>query len=304
MSFSSDVKKELCRIELEKKCCVRAELAGIISFCGTYKTVPDSPVLVVKTENAAVARRVFVLVKKLFGENVTINQTKRKSRGSVYTIDFCGSLLNKALTETRLNRSGIVKFSVDPFLVQDECCMRSYVRGAFLGGGSVNSPEKSYHLEFETHYFGLSNELTLLLSENNFGAKSILRKSNYVTYIKDSEMISDLLAAMGATDSMLELCNIKILKDMKNSVNRLVNCETANVVKTAGAAMHQTMCIQKIIDKMGFESLPDNLKELAKLRLENPEASLSELSSMLKTPLSRSGVNHRFKKIMEIANNL
>ncbi len=304
MSFSSDVKNELCRVETEKKCCARAELAGIISFCGTYLLNRLGASLTVKTENAAVARRVFVLIKKLFGENITINQNKRKTRGSVYTIEINGSLLNKLLSDIGLIQNGIVKFTINPFLVQDECCLRSYIRGAFLGGGSVNSPEKSYHLEFETHYYGLSNELTRLLYDADFGAKSILRKSNYVTYIKDSEKISDLLAAMGATDSMLELCNIKILKDMKNTVNRRVNCETANVVKTASAAMHQTMSIQKIIDKMGLESLPDNLRELALLRLENPEASLLELSTMLKTPISRSGVNHRFKKLMEIADSL
>ncbi|MBP3337723.1 MAG: DNA-binding protein WhiA [Clostridia bacterium] len=303
MSFSSDVKNELARCEIQTKCCSRAELLGIISFCGTYKPSPEE-VLTVKTENAAVARRVFSLIKKLFGENITINQTKKKSRGSTFSIELTDSLLFKVLTETGLNKDGIVKFVVDPFLVQDECCARSFLRGAFLGGGSVNSPEKSYHLEIETHYFGLSQSLTEIMNAALFGAKTIVRKSNYVTYIKDSEKISDILAAMGATDSMLELCNIKIMKDMKNSVNRRVNCETANVVKTASAAMHQTMSIKKIIDKKGIESLPDGLKELALLRLENPEASLSELTSMLKTPISRSGVNHRFKKLMQIADSL
>lgn len=304
MSFSSDVKNELSRLDITENCCALAEFSGIISFCGAYLSGGENSTLTIKTENAAVCRRIFSLAKRLFGENIVINQNKKKSRGAIYSIDFKGRVLNKILNKTGLINNGIVKFTINPFIVQDECCIRSYIRGAFLGGGSVNSPEKSYHLEFETHYHGLSGEFTRLLCDADFGAKCITRKSNYVIYIKDSEKISDLLASMGATDSMLELLNIKIMKDMKNSVNRLVNCETANVVKTASAAMHQSISIQKIIDKMGLESLPENLRELATLRLNNPEASLSELSSMLKTPISRSGVNHRFKKLMEIAENL
>lgn len=302
MSFSSDVKNELCRLELEKKCCVKAELAGIISFCGSYNSANNT--LTVKTENAGVARRVFSLIKKLYGKSLNITQTKRKNRGSIYTVEFYDTLLNVILTDFGLISHGLVKFCISPHLVHDECCKRAYIRGAFLGGGSVSSPEKSYHLEIETHYFTLSSELTALLSECDFGAKAIVRKSNYVSYIKDSEKISDFLTATGATDSMLALCNIKILKDMKNTVNRRVNCETANVLKTANAATHQTISIKKIIDKMGLESLPDGLKELALLRLDYPEASLSELSTMLKNPLSRSGVNHRLKKLTDMAEKL
>ena len=305
MSFSSDVKKELCRTVPEGKCCARAELAGIISFCGFTRPAKDGDIFTVKTENAAVARRVYTLIKRLLGVSIAITPVRRGKKSNSYIIELNDrTLFKKILTETGLLENNSVRFAINSFIVQEVCCQRAYIRGAFLGGGSVNSPEKSYHFEIETHYFRLSRDLTALFAELELGARCIVRKSNYVIYLKDSEKIGEALASMGAADSMMELCNIKILKDMKNTINRQVNCETANVGKTASAAAQQIRSIKKIIERRGLASLPEELAELAVLRMENPEVSLAELCGMLKAPISRSGVNHRLKKLIEIAESI
>lgn len=305
MSFSGEVKKELCHIDADKKCCMKAELAGIMLFCGTVVQRKWDSELKLRTENPIVARRIHKLIKELFHIMVEILSTKTTKANPMYSVILTKENgLKTILDELGLLQNGSVKFGLNPFLVQDNCCMRSFLRGAFLGGGSVNSPEKSYHFEIETHYYGLSRDLSSLLDEEGFAVKTIVRKSNYVTYIKDSEVIGDFLGIMGATTSMMELYNVKIEKDVKNSVNRRVNCETANMTKTVSAAVSQNIQIQKILDKKGIESLPDNLRDIAVLRLENPDASLKELGEMLNPPISKSGVNHRLNKLIQIAEGI
>lgn len=305
MSFSQDVKNELCHLPLQKTCCMKAELAGLLSFCGKMVTEQGRAALRLRTENAAVARRLYSLLKQLYRIRLDIVPGKHTGGATAFTMKLTDeNHLNQILGRLGLMQGRLVRFGIDPFLVQEECCARSYLRGAFLGGGSVSSPERSYHFEIETHYYGLSGALMALMTDMEIPVGTVVRKSSYVTYIKDSEVIGDVLALMGATDSMMELLNVKIVKDVKNTVNRRVNCETANLTKTANAAVQQIRCIEKIFEKEGKSALPDGLRELAELRLENPEASLAELGEMLTPPISKSGVNHRLKKLMRMAEEL
>ena len=208
------------------------------------------------------------------------------------------------LAELGFASGGIVKFTADPFVVHDDCCKTAFLAGAFLGGGYVKTPKNGYHFEIKTHYRTLSRDLAEIIEEMGFEPKQVMRKSEYVVYMKQSDTISDLLAQMGATDAMLELCNVKILKDVRNNITRKVNCDTANITKAADAAAVQLRAIYKIQAKLGLEALPEPLKQAARLRMENPEANLTELGQMMAPPISKSGVNHRLKKIIHMAEEL
>ena len=301
MSFSSDVKEELCKVPFESSCCNKAELCAIISFCGTVVTRKEGSALRIRTENFDVAKRVQKLFSLVFGYDIDI--TERAGRGGKSS--FAIYIYEPSMLSSVANRLGLlinkmIKFNINPFLVQDECCKRAYLRGAFLGGGCVTSPEKSYHFEIETHYHDLSRDLAQLFADEEIEVKTVSRKSGLVIYIKESEAIADLIALMGATDAMIEVYNIKMEKDYKNNINRQVNCETANLRKIGNASAKQIMAIKKLM-KDKENNLPDNLKELAAVRIEYPEASLKELGEMLSPPISKSGVNHRLKKIIEMA---
>lgn len=301
MSFSGDVKQELCRIDEEKSCCIKAELAGIFAFCSVMR----GSSLILRTENELVAKRAAEQLYRLFAVRGEEEAASRGAKGALYTIRLTEENgLKTVLSSLGLYQNNMVKFTIDPFLTQEPCCAKAYLRGAFLGGGSVNSPQRSYHFEIETHYFGLSRDLSALFSDLDFEVKTVMRKGSYVTYIKDSEKIGDILAVMGATGSMMELYNAKIEKEVNNSVNRRVNCDTANLTKTVNAAVAQANSIRQLVAKKGAEAIPEHLRELADLRLSYPEASLAELSELLSTPISKSGVNHRLKKLMELAEQL
>lgn len=301
MSFSADVKEELCKCSLESACCNRAELAAIVSFCGSVVTRPEGSALRIRTENFNVAKRTQKLFELVFGFNIDITERAKKSGGSTFAMYiYEQSQLLSAMNKLGLLINKIIKFNINPFIVQEECCKRAYLRGAFLGGGSVTSPKKSYHFEIETHYQGLSRDFIELLSEQDIEAKTVMRKSLSVIYIKESEAIADIIALMGATDSMIELYNVKMEKDYKNNINRQVNCETANLKKQGDAAAKQIVAIKKLVSDKRV-NLPDQLKELAAIRVEYPEASLKELGEMLSPQISKSGVNHRLKKLIEMA---
>ena len=301
MSFSSDVKKELCNIPFDNPCCLRAELAALVSFCGSLVMVREMNALRIRTENMLVAKRTQTLFKLVFGYDIDITERLKKGGGSTFTIYvYEPHMLSNVVNRLGLLVNKLIKFNINPFLVQDECCKRAYLRGAFLGGGSVTSPEKSYHFEIETHYHSLSRDLAQLFDDEEINARTVVRKSDYVLYIKESEAIADIIALMGATDSMIEVYNVKMEKDYKNNINRQVNCETANLKKIGDAAGKQIVAIKKLMADKKTE-IPDGLKELAQLRVEYPESSLKELGEMLTPPISKSGVNHRLNKIIEMA---
>lgn len=298
MSFTTDVKNELCRIKYEKRCCMRAHLAGIAGFCGAVVRENGADTFKMRTENVAIARRAYTLIKELFGFKAVL-----ATAGKICSITVEQGV-QTVLTELGFAPAGITKFTADPFVVHGECCKTAFLAGAFLGGGYVKTPKNGYHFEIKTHYRTLSRDLYDLVCDMGFEPKLVMRKSEYVVYLKQSDAICDLLAQMGAPDAMLEMCNMKILKDVRNNITRKVNCDTANITKAADAAAVQLKAIGKIKAKQGLESLPEPLKQIAGLRLENPEANLTELGQMLLPPISKSGVNHRLKKIIQMAENL
>ncbi len=301
MSFSSEVKKELCELTIEESCCQKAELAGLLAFSGTLVSQKEGGGLRFRTENKAVFLRTEMLLSALFLVPYKKIMQQKKS-GFIYTIALSGNdefrHMMKALGFWRDERP---KFCVDPFVTGEICCRRSFLRGAFLAGGSVNAPEKSYHLEIETHYHDLAHDLLQLFTDEQIAARSVMRKSNTVIYLKGSEDIAEALTAFGATDSALSLYAIKVEKNMKNKINRRVNCETANLTKTANAAALQIQAINKLMGSHLASDLSPALMSLAKLRLDNPEASLSELSQMLDEPISKSGISRRLKKLIDMA---
>jgi DNA-binding protein WhiA len=193
---------------------------------------------------------------------------------------------------------------ISPDVIKKNCCKRAYIRGAFLGGGSISNPEKTYHMEFVSNSIELAEDLMKLINSFGLGSKVIQRKNSFVIYLKEGEQIIELLSLIGAHSALLDLENVRIYKEMRNNVNRLVNCETANLNKTVDAAVRQIESIKLIQQKVGLRKLPPNLREIAELRLNYPDISLKELGEMLNPKIGKSGVNHRLRKIEKIAEEL
>ncbi len=298
MSFTIDTKNELCNEFPTSRCCIRAHLAGIAGFCGASVFEGGENLFRMRTESKVVAERIVMLSGELFDLEPEILKT-----GKIYSIDI-KEHLEIFLKELGFLQEGTVRFLADPFVVHDDCCKASFVSGAFLGGGYVKTPKNGYHFEIKTHYRDLSRDLADIMTDIGFEPKAVTRKSEYVLYIKQSDVICDILGLFGATDAMFELCNVKIFNDMKNKVTRRANCDIANINKSVAAATEQITAINKIKNKIGLSSLPDALEEMAKLRLENPDANLKELGDLVKPPISKSGVNHRLKKIIKIAEEM
>lgn len=311
MSFSSILKHELCSLYQNDKHCDLSELAGIINTCGNIYLNNNKYILEVHTENAIVAKRFYSLVKKSLEINceITTKNTNQFKKSRIYTV----LTKDDASSEKLLHATGLLNFEngnyifkkqINKLLVASNCCKRSYIRGAFIAGGSLSNPEKTYHLEFVNSDFELSTQLSELINFFDLNSKIIERKNNYVIYLKESENIVDILNIMGAYNSLMNLENVRIIKDMRNNVNRIVNCETANINKTVDAAINQIDDINFIKNCRGLEFLSKNLEQVASLRLENPEATLKEIGTMLTPKVGKSGVNHRLRKISEIAENL
>lgn len=310
MSFSSSVKNELCRIEIDEKCCLFAELAAVIRVSGIVKFIGTGEVNVkIVTENAAFARRLFSLIKRLYNiyPEVVTRRSKKLKKHISYIIIMTSSMgLKNVLADMGVSRneSGDAEFSYfNSKLLKRLCCKKAYLRGAFLAGGSISDPEKTYHLEVAAHSLLLAKELSTLGNKFKMHAKVIARKGSYVSYLKEGENIVDFLNVIGAHSALLELENVRILKEMRNNVNRIVNCETANLEKTVNASMRQVENIIYIRDTIGFDNIPENLQEIAELRLQFSDANLKELGEMLDPPLGKSGVNHRLRKLDMIAEN-
>ncbi|MBE7064011.1 MAG: DNA-binding protein WhiA [Ruminococcaceae bacterium] len=299
MSFASEIKSELLRIETKKKCCARAELCGLVCFGGAV--LPGGK-LRISTENAATARRGFSLVKDCFGISgeITTNNSRAGKGGNAYAIhiDAPGDAL-QILSGLGLLERHTVAFRVQSGLLDSSCCRRAFLRGAFLGGGSVTNPEKEYHLEFTTPRAGLAADTVALFADFGLTARVVQRKASQVIYFKNSTEIGDVLNIIGAHTAYMELMNVRILKETRNQVNRRVNCETANLDKAVDAAQSQVAAIRHLQKKGKLEGLSPALRETAELRLAYPEAPLSELGEMLH--ISKSGINHRMRKLMALA---
>ncbi len=309
MSFSSEVKEELSEQIASGRHCRLAETAAILSLCGKIViTENDRYCVKIQTENLAVARKYFTLLRKTF--NIRAEVSVRKSR----EVRFYSVIVSKdpearrLLGETcLLDEDGNISECMSPMhhrLLRQNCCRRAFIRGAFLAVGSVSDPEKSYHFEIVCAAPEKARQLQELLASYDVDAKVVLRKRHYVVYIKEGSQIVELLGLMGAHISLMQLENVRIVKEMRNSVNRKVNCETANLNKTVSAAVRQAEDIRYIQEKIGLDKLPMDLEETARLRLEHTEASLKELGDMLSPKVGKSGVNHRLRKLSQIADDL
>jgi len=313
VSFSSVAKNELCRVADEKECCQIAEIAAILRMSGTIHLMGKQGLSFrISTENPAIARRVFVLLKSCFNIHTEILVRKNSSlkKNNAYILVVTPDMKAKEiLIKTGLlkeHEQGMLTLSnkIGSEIIKKPCCKKAYLRGAFLGGGSISNPEKTYHMEFVTNSMEFAEDLIKLINSYDLNAKYIQRKNTYVVYLKEGEQIVDLLNIIGAHSALLELENVRIYKEMRNNVNRLVNCETANLNKTVDAAVRQIECIKLIQEKMGLRKLPRNLREVAELRITYPDLTLKELGEMLNPPIGKSGVNHRLRKIEKIAEEL
>lgn len=304
MSFSSDMKDELVRHVSASRHCQLAELSAILHFCGTWHRDEEGKlVLALQTENDCVIRKCFTLLRKAFNINTDIVPKSH----TLVDIPLEEAVLEKLLRGTKyLDEEGLKRFftPVSQLVLKNSCCKRAFIRGAFLCVGSMSDPEKSYHLEFVCDDLSQAEQIQNELRNFDIEGKVIARKKYQVVYIKEGSYISDLLNVMEAYVSLMNFENQRIYKDMRNSVNRRVNCEAANITKTVTAASRQVEDIILIRDTKGLETLPDNLRDMALVRLEHPDAALGELGQYLAYPVGKSGVNHRLRKLSEIADNI
>ncbi|MBB5173453.1 DNA-binding protein WhiA [Texcoconibacillus texcoconensis] len=307
MSFASETKKELTQLELDD-CCVNAELSALIRMNGTISFGNRQLILDVSTENAAIARRIYTLIKKKFNLHVEllVRKKMRLKKNNVYVVRLSNGARD-VLEELKIIEGPLtLRRDISEDLVNNDCCERSYMRGAFLAGGSVSHPEtSSYHLEIYSLYEEHNLALSKLLNKYDLNAKSLERKKGHILYLKEGEKISEFLSLIGANQALFHFEDVRIVKDMRNSVNRLVNCETANLNKTVGAAMRQVENIRFIEEEIGLHALPDKLQEIAELRVKHQDVTLKELGEMVQSgKVSKSGVNHRLRKIDEFAEKL
>jgi len=303
-TFSLRVKEELARSEAARPCCERAELLGLIRAGGVLEAGQKGLTLRITTESPAVARRLFLLLKKISGLKAEIaGRPRRIHHHTLYSVTMPAQ---PGLKEF-LSRLGFLQLERRPapaVVAAEDCCRRAYLKGFFLGAGSISNPERAYHLELVTGSRVHAGRLIRLLRTLGLKARRVERKGYHVVYLKESEEIAALLTLLGAVQSRLELENVRVVKGMRNQVNRLVNCETANLSKTVEAACRQVENIRFLVQRVGLENLPERLREVARLRLEYPEATLRELGTQLRPPLGKSGVNHRLRRLEEMAADL
>lgn len=306
MSFAAQTKKELTMVEADT-CCERAELSALIRMNGSVSVSSRKVVLDISTENAAIARRIYSLVKKHFEVHteLLVRKKMRLKKNNVYIVRI-PTRVQEILSELRIVSEGFVfNDGIDKNIIKKSCCKRSYLRGAFLAGGSVNNPEgSSYHLEISSMYEEHCEALVELANKFDLNARCIERKKGFVFYIKEGEKIIELLNIVGAHQALFKFEDVRIMRDMRNSVNRIVNCETANLNKTIGAAVRQIDNIRLLQREIGLNNLPDKLREVAEIRLQHPDMNLKEVGEMLKGSVSKSGVNHRLRKIDELAEKI
>lgn len=308
VSYASDVKKELTSLPVHPEH-AKAELAAFLRMNGVLSLHDHQFSLDITTENPAIARRIFSLIKTAYGiEPLLIVSKKMKLKKNYQYLVRLQKQVHEILTDLEIfdSNNGLITGIPEKIMSLEQRAM-SYLRGAFLASGSVNNPETSrYHLEIYSLYEDHNQDLLKLM--NNFfylNAKETRRRSGYIVYLKEAEKIGDFLHIVGAVNAMLAFEDLRIMRDMRNSVNRLVNCDTANLKKTANAAAKQVEDIQLIEEKFGLENLPEKLTVLARFRLTHPELSLKEVAAQVPDgPISKSGVNHRFQKIREIAKQL
>lgn len=295
MSFSAEIKRELCKTALSRKCCVQAEAYGILLYCSSFQRGG----IRITTESDAFAARLPLLFKKAFQLGFDQLPPDRPGKRSFLVTDPAKIM---AIGETfGHNPEESLALHINFGVLEEDHCRSAFFRGAFLAGGSVTDPDKGYHLELATSHYNVGREMPALLRESGFDPKSVERKANYVTYFKQSEYIEDFLTAIGAPVAAMGIMNAKVEKHLRGSVNRRVNCDAANLDKTVDAAQGQIEAIRRLEERGALEELPDKLKEAALLRRENPELTLAQLAALCDPPVTKSALNHRLRKLITLS---
>lgn len=307
MSFASEIKKELTTIEsdeAEKK----AELAALIRMNGVISVSRQRYSLDIQTENAAIARRIYTLIKSNYDVSIEVLVRKKMKlkKNNIYIVRLKEQVRIVLQDLEIMQPPHQIIRTISSEVFNDDANKRAYLRGAFLAGGSVNNPEtSSYHLEIYNFHEEHNNSLSELLNTFDLKSKTLERRHGYIVYIKEAEKITEFLSVIGAHNALFKFEDVRIVRDMRNSVNRLVNCETANLNKTIGAAFRQIENIKLIEQTVGLDQLPEKLQEIAVLRREHEDVSLKELGELVGSgKISKSGVNHRLKKIDEFAEKI
>ncbi|MDD4801837.1 MAG: DNA-binding protein WhiA [Syntrophomonas sp.] len=308
MSFSNDVRNELARIIPEKSCCQKAELSALLALRGEITQREDGgEYLVTSLENATAATKLYKLLKECYGLSSAVKTQDRKlfKKKRLYLVETPIPSNNKFLYELGfLTKDQEINQQVNWSLLGKNCCKRAYLRGVFISRGFINRPEGNYHLELIMNDSSMAGDVQKLLMKMGIEARISDRKKGLMLYVKEGEKIVDFLRIVEASKALMDFENVRILKSMRNQVNRQVNCETANLAKTVDASLRQVEIIERLIAKAGIKGLPAALRELAVLRIDFPDSTLRELGNMLDPPLTKSGVAYRMKKLASFAEEI
>lgn len=306
MSYASEVKKELTTLEVHKKN-AKAELMALIRMNGSISLSSNRVLLNIQTENPAIARRIYSLILKFYDveSKLVVRKKMKLNKNNIYIVRIMYQV-KEILDNLKIFDNYQIVETVPTELLKSDSQVRSYLRGAFLASGSVNNPETSrYHLEIYSLYEEHNDMISEMMNNYGLNSRTTERRSGYITYLKEAEKIANFLQLIGATNAMLKFEDVRIMRDMRNSVNRLVNCENANMNKVANASTRQLTSIQYIANTVGLKQLPKKLYDVAVTRIQKPEVSLKELSDSLPDgSISKSGINHRLRKINEFADRI
>ena len=296
MSFSFETKTELCKLEPAGHCCAVAECYGMLLYGNTF----SAREIRIITGNQRLGQRISELFDRAFSLGFDSISKLGRTGKQTYILNTAEKL-GRVFEAFGISPDGMVAHHVNLGVIEEECCRRSFIRGAFLTGGAITDPAKSYHLELVTDHYNVSREMYSLLLDVGFLPKDTARAGNYIIYFKLSSAIEDFLTLIGAPLHAMELMSAKIEKDMRNSVNRKVNCDTANVTKTVDAAATQIDAIKAIMAAGAYEALPEKLRQTAELRMQNPELSIKDLADMSTPPVTKSCLSHRLRKLCELS---
>ena len=309
MSFTSDVKKELTTINAGKKCCQLAEITGFLRFAGSMKLGSGSVGVKISTDNPAVLRLFITLIRDYFGTKGALSIADSDlplSKGKTYGLEITPEMNSEGI----LREAGIlgvkegrnyIRDGLSADIIKKRCCKKACLRGIFLAAGMITNPAKAYQLEISCGSEYMAQDVKRLVGSFGLKPKTFKRRSKYIVYLKDAEQIADFLGFIGASNQLFKFENVRITKEMKNAANRVSNCETANLQRAVNAAQKQIADIKHIEQTVGLDSLPEKLRQTAKLRMENPELSLADLAQLFDPPIAKSGLNHRLAKLSEIS---
>ena len=299
MSFSSEVKAELCRAKIDKKCCAVAESYGVLLYCNTFS---QSEIRII-TASADFAARLPRLFRRAFSVGFDV-QPDEEGKGKRSFLIRDGEKLKKIFDAFGAEWDGTVSHHVNFGVIEEECDRLSFLRGAFLAGGSVTDPEKRYHLELATPHHAVARESYSVLLEQGFTARETQRGGNHLLYFKQADAIADFFTALGAPSAAMGVMTAKVEKEMRNTITRQINCDSANADKVVAAAQEQLDAIRRIAREIGLDALPEPLKDAALLRITNPAASLADLAQLSYPKVTKSCLSHRLKKLMALADSI